>query len=110
MSIKNRLEKLEEAHGKGSAVEVEYVVDSWDDYYRVRSEFGRKIITGLGGNVFIEMNKPEEERRPDTYRTLLSEGRLVETPRFKQIQANSRNQVNVFIRTHLGGSGELPEF
>ena len=74
----------------------------------MRSEFGRKIITGLGGNVFIEMNKPEEERQEDTYRKLLSKGRLVETPRFKQM--GSRNQVNAFIKTHLGGSGELPEF
>ncbi len=108
MSIKTRLEKLEEAHGKGSSVEVEYVVDSWDDYYRVRSELGRKIITGLGRNVFIEMNKPEEERREDTYRKLLSKGRLVETCDFKQM--GSRNQVNAFIKTHLGGSGALPEF
>ena len=84
MSIKNRLEKLEETRGKKGAPE--YVIDSWDDYHRVHHKLGMSRPF----NVFIEMNKPEEERQTDLYGQLLSDGRLVETPEFQQLQRESR--------------------
>ena len=96
MSMTQRIKKLEGERGIGGTAE--YVVDSWDDYDRVRREIGWPKVP-------LNMSEFEEERQPDPYQTLLSEGRLVETPRFKQ----DRRDPSAFIQTHLG-SGELPEF